>query len=51
MRLPAVTNSPSPTARRISLNRPDSLNSWNEQFGDELAVALDRRPSTTRFAR
>jgi 2-(1,2-epoxy-1,2-dihydrophenyl)acetyl-CoA isomerase len=29
-------------AARITLNRPDSLNSWNEQFGRELAAALDR---------
>ena len=27
---------------RITLNRPDSLNSWNEQLGVELAAALDR---------
>ena len=28
-------------AARILLNRPESLNSWNEQFGNDLAVALD----------
>ena len=26
---------------RILLNRPDSLNAWNEQFGRDLGVALD----------
>jgi 2-(1,2-epoxy-1,2-dihydrophenyl)acetyl-CoA isomerase len=27
---------------RITLNRPDSLNSWNEEFGRELAAAVER---------
>ena len=29
-------------AARITLNRPESLNSWNEQLGIELAAALER---------
>jgi 2-(1,2-epoxy-1,2-dihydrophenyl)acetyl-CoA isomerase len=29
-------------AARITLNRPESLNSWNEPFGRALAAALDR---------
>jgi len=27
---------------RVTLNRPDTLNSWNEQFGVDLAAALER---------
>ena len=27
-------------AARITLNRPDSLNAWNEQFGLELCEAV-----------
>ncbi len=38
----AVTLAVADGAATITLNRPDSLNSWNEQFGDELAAALDR---------
>jgi 2-(1,2-epoxy-1,2-dihydrophenyl)acetyl-CoA isomerase len=29
-------------AARITLNRPDSLNSWNEEFGLELQAAVER---------
>lgn len=38
----AVTLAVAAGAATITLNRPDSLNSWNEQLGRELAAALDQ---------
>src|SRR5215208_5704122 len=38
----AVTLEVADAAARITLNRPESLNAWNEQLGRELATALER---------
>ena len=38
----AVTVAVAEGVARIILNRPDSLNAWNEEFGRDLAAALDR---------
>ena len=38
-------------AARIILNRPDSLNAWNEELGRDLAAALERARPTTRCGR
>ena len=36
---------------RIELNRPEPMNAWDAQFGDDLRAAVERRPPTTRCAR
>ena len=38
----AVTVDVAERVARITLNRPDSLNAWNEELGRDLAAALDR---------
>ena len=38
-------------AARITLNRPDSLNSWNEELGSDLRGALEPPRTTTPSAR
>jgi 2-(1,2-epoxy-1,2-dihydrophenyl)acetyl-CoA isomerase len=38
----AVTLEVASGGARITLNRPDSLNAWNEQFGRELAAAVEQ---------
>src|SRR5690349_4633884 len=38
---PAVTLETADGIARITLNRPETLNSWNEQFGVDLRAALD----------
>ena len=40
MAAPTVTLERADGAARITLNRPDSLNAWNEQFGLELREAV-----------
>ncbi|MDX6581843.1 MAG: 2-(1,2-epoxy,2-dihydrophenyl)acetyl-CoA isomerase [Solirubrobacterales bacterium] len=39
---PTVTITVADHAARITLNRPETLNSWNEQFGLDLKAALER---------
>ena len=38
-------------AATITLNRPDSLNSWNEELGNDLTAALARPAATTPCGR
>ena len=38
-------------AARIMLNRPDSLNAWNEQFGRDLLEVVKRSRPTMPCAR